>query len=331
MGLISLTKQYLAFAARTMRWAYQPGKHPLQTTIRTLVERESMGVFGAPGVQWLYSAAKARLPGVSKVMQNVFVAREQLKKLIKQGAMHTVEDWHKLPIWGNSQEAKDGKVRRIDTAAKRTLCEVGYRSLEDLTEADGKRLATWESRRIQGDERRTVRAAFMKLIANIRGPQETTLDGEIEVERFFTTEDAVDGIWRWKTQGKRKYKEQSPSNRTDDSAEVQNRGEHDHKSCIDRRTKQGASGWQKLITLTCRGGRKSGEHDEQGGNASYYGAYALKSYRPAVGDFLHCREQTHKDGAKDAVTNRWRAHSMRFGAVVKHKSLGRQSKDGSRR
>ncbi|KAL3701105.1 hypothetical protein R1sor_019127 [Riccia sorocarpa] len=60
LGLLSLTKQYTTFAARTIRWAFQPGEHPMQKTIRGLVEEENIAAFGVPGVQWLYTAAKSK-------------------------------------------------------------------------------------------------------------------------------------------------------------------------------------------------------------------------------------------------------------------------------
>ncbi|KAL3692573.1 hypothetical protein R1sor_006224 [Riccia sorocarpa] len=85
LGLISLTKQYMAFAARTMRWAYTHGGHPLQAILRGYVDDELMAAFGTPGPQWVYTAARSKLADASPVVTNIFQAWAKMKVHIKHG------------------------------------------------------------------------------------------------------------------------------------------------------------------------------------------------------------------------------------------------------
>ncbi|KAL3678784.1 hypothetical protein R1sor_021740 [Riccia sorocarpa] len=48
LGLVSLIKQHAAFAARTVRWAYMPGKNPLQRIIQKNIKAETGEAIGVP-------------------------------------------------------------------------------------------------------------------------------------------------------------------------------------------------------------------------------------------------------------------------------------------
>ncbi|KAL3678376.1 hypothetical protein R1sor_021332 [Riccia sorocarpa] len=176
LGLISLTGQYMAFTARMVRWAYHPGEHPLQRIIRAKVEELSMDAFGIPGVQWIYSPAREKIEGVSAVLRNVLATWEKLKCILRHRPLHTMEDWKGIQLWGTAQGSKDGKIRKVDSKAKKLLWEEGHKTLGDVATEDGMELAAWEQRKIRGTESRAVRTAFSKLSQQIKGPTEELED-----------------------------------------------------------------------------------------------------------------------------------------------------------
>ncbi|KAL3692711.1 hypothetical protein R1sor_006362 [Riccia sorocarpa] len=167
LGLLSLTKQYVAFAARTIRWAYQTGDHPLQKIIRAHIEEESSAAFGVPGVQWLVTPAKCRTEGKSAILNNIFRSWEVLKLKLLNRKLHTKEDWQQIPLWGTAQEAVDGQIRKVDSRARRVLWEEGYKKLGDLTDESGQNMADWEQRRYRGSEQKQVEFAYSKLLRQI--------------------------------------------------------------------------------------------------------------------------------------------------------------------
>ncbi|KAL3691611.1 hypothetical protein R1sor_005262 [Riccia sorocarpa] len=152
------------FAARTIRWAFQPGYHPLQATIRGHVDAQSVAAFGIPGAHWAYMPARTKGEGMSKVLLNVFPTWERLKKHILHPQILTKLDWDQTQIWGTTRMAKDGKVQRVDSQAKRSLWEEGYRNLSHLTLGTEAELARWDTRRIQGSEQQNVKKAYTKLV-----------------------------------------------------------------------------------------------------------------------------------------------------------------------
>ncbi|KAL3694736.1 hypothetical protein R1sor_008387 [Riccia sorocarpa] len=163
LGLVSMSKQYMVFASRTIRWAFQPGFHPMKKTIRGLLENLSMGAFGSPGVQWIYNPARLKTGGLSTVMANLFTAWGKMTPWLQHGRLHLQEDWRKIPIWGSAQCAWDGKIRRIDSQAKRLLWETGYKQLGDLTIARDDEMASWDTKKLNGVDTLAVRKAFEKL------------------------------------------------------------------------------------------------------------------------------------------------------------------------
>ncbi|KAL3698884.1 hypothetical protein R1sor_012960 [Riccia sorocarpa] len=163
LGLISLTAQYAAFAARTLRWAYHEGRHPLQLIIRATVEEMSTEAFGGPGTQWIHTTTRSKPSGVSTVVTNIMTTQEKLKVLVTAGPLHNRGDWLQIPLWDSDREAKDGKTRKVDTRAKRLLWEAGFRKLEDMTTSNREELAEWEQRRHPGVESGAVQRTFIKV------------------------------------------------------------------------------------------------------------------------------------------------------------------------
>ncbi|KAL3695540.1 hypothetical protein R1sor_009616 [Riccia sorocarpa] len=210
LGLVSLTQQYLAFVARTMRWAFQRGKHPLKSIIQGAVEDENMEAFGVPGVQWMQTHVSSKRLGKSDALKNIFATWTKLKKYVKGRTWHTVQDWEVRPLWGTAEASKDGKVRKAHSRARRLLWEVGYRRLGDLTTTDGKTLAQWEQRKIQGAEQGTVKLAFSKLTANLQGPQEITLKSDEKIRMFYETDEHPGVLWEWSTDSGEKWRNRKP-------------------------------------------------------------------------------------------------------------------------
>ncbi|KAL3684303.1 hypothetical protein R1sor_002325 [Riccia sorocarpa] len=173
LGLISLSKQHMAFTARTIRWAYQPGEHPIQKMIRRHIEEENMEAYG-------------------------------LKKIITHGTLHTKKDWEEIPIWGSDREAVDGKIRKANSQARKLLWEDGYERLGDLTTADGQVWASWEERKIRGNQQATVQTAFRRLTENIKVPGDATLKAEEIIKACYESTDQPGIVWEWSTKGGQK-------------------------------------------------------------------------------------------------------------------------------
>ncbi|KAL3681634.1 hypothetical protein R1sor_024590 [Riccia sorocarpa] len=150
-------------------------------------------------LQWLYTGSRVKSEGMSTVLANILSAWEGLKKFLKPGILYTAADWMKIPIWGTSRGSLDGKIRKLDSRAKQSLWEEGYRSLGDLTSEQRLELATWENRRIKGVDNSKVKKAYSNLTALIEGPENLTWDEAKEVH-----------VWEWSCTAGSKEKEQKP-------------------------------------------------------------------------------------------------------------------------
>ncbi|KAL3677935.1 hypothetical protein R1sor_020891 [Riccia sorocarpa] len=104
----------------------------------------------------------------------------------------------------------DGKIRKVDTHAKRLLWEDGDRHVGDLTKVDGAELAVWEERRFKGAERNSVKAAYSKTLMQLTTLEDTRLHKDEKINWFF--EDASDPykLWEWKISGRQKMEQQNP-------------------------------------------------------------------------------------------------------------------------
>ncbi|KAL3685733.1 hypothetical protein R1sor_003755 [Riccia sorocarpa] len=207
LGLLSVTHQYASFAAKTIRWAFHPGKHPLQALIRGHISLQSQVAFGIPGAQWVYTAAKPKCEGMSAVMENVFQTWESMKKWLQMPQLYTEEDWNSVQIWGTKQLSRDGKVRKVDTVARMALWEEGYRVLGDLRTDNGREIATWEQRKIKGAEMANIRKAFDKLTEQIMVAEE---GGELtgRIMRYYEEDSTTKSIWAWQINGVDKWQSQ---------------------------------------------------------------------------------------------------------------------------
>ncbi|KAL3677769.1 hypothetical protein R1sor_020725 [Riccia sorocarpa] len=166
LGLISLTKQYAAFATRTIQWAFHPREHPLQKLIRQHIVEETVEASGALGMQWITVPTRSKFAGMSK-------------------------------IWGSAQEAQDGRMRKVNSQARRLLWEDGYKKLEDMLKEGSDTMADWEDRRYKGREQRQVRKAYEQLRNQIRGPNVARMKGAEKIHVFFETDTEMGKVWEW--------------------------------------------------------------------------------------------------------------------------------------
>ncbi|KAL3692050.1 hypothetical protein R1sor_005701 [Riccia sorocarpa] len=103
-------------------------------------------------------------------------------------------------LWGTANMAKDGKVRKIDSQAKRRLWEEGYRRLEDLTIEGRTTFACWENRRIRGVQQSGARKAYIGLTEKIKEYNQDDSSAE-EIKRFYTNDLRPGMVWAWKVRG----------------------------------------------------------------------------------------------------------------------------------
>ncbi|KAL3682639.1 hypothetical protein R1sor_000661 [Riccia sorocarpa] len=160
-----------------------------------------MAAYGAPGVQWLYSASKSKAEGQSLVLSNIFKAWAKITKFIHHNALHNEKDWREIALWGSAQASKDRKIRRVNTQAKGSLWEGGYRTLEDLTTSDGRRFASWEQQRKPAVDQRAVEKAYRNLGGAIEFLDEVVLRGEDLVLGYFEANETPGEIWEWQIAG----------------------------------------------------------------------------------------------------------------------------------
>ncbi|KAL3698453.1 hypothetical protein R1sor_012529 [Riccia sorocarpa] len=127
--------------ARTIRWAFQPGDHPLQATIRGHVDAQSLAAFGIPGPQWAYTPARTKGDGMSKVLL------KKLKKHIRHPQILTRQDWDQTPIWGTAQMAKDGKIRKSaekDVVSRQGCNNHEVQQMDRFTRIDVENTGRWQ-------------------------------------------------------------------------------------------------------------------------------------------------------------------------------------------
>ncbi|KAL3685567.1 hypothetical protein R1sor_003589 [Riccia sorocarpa] len=131
-----------------------------------------------------------------------------MKPWIQYGTLLSREDWRRIPIWGSAQGARDGKIRKCNTQARKLLWEAGYMQLGDLTTDRDDTLAEWEDRKLKGVDTQNVRKAFEKLVAQVISIEETQLKEDDVVEGWFEDPNEVGTVWKWQTKGGQKYDSQ---------------------------------------------------------------------------------------------------------------------------
>ncbi|KAL3691546.1 hypothetical protein R1sor_005197 [Riccia sorocarpa] len=116
----------------------------------------------------------------------------------------------KRKLWGTVSMAKDAKVRKIDTQAKRRLWEEGYRLLGDIMKEAEPKVAAWEDRIIKEDEQENVRKAYTKVVEGITDFDTEQLRHEEKVECFYEADQGEGVIWAWQVEGREKHKNCNP-------------------------------------------------------------------------------------------------------------------------
>ncbi|KAL3690131.1 hypothetical protein R1sor_016440 [Riccia sorocarpa] len=170
LGLVSMAKQYLAFATRTIRWAYQPGEHPMKLIIQRGVEKQTYLAFGTVSPQWLYSKAKYKDAEVSQP-------------------------------GGTGRQDQNGELRGQDSPVGRRLPS---RHLGDLMDATGEDIVAWEQRRIKGIDSKNAEKAYNSLKEKVTSWNAIRRTENGQVEQAFEETHNRRVVWEWKVRGKLK-------------------------------------------------------------------------------------------------------------------------------
>ncbi|KAL3691257.1 hypothetical protein R1sor_004908 [Riccia sorocarpa] len=160
----------------------------------------------------LYNALSicGRIAVANASLLGAFCTWEKLKRNIQHRKLYTVDNWKEIALWGSSQEATDGKIRRIVSQARRTMWEAGYRRLEDLLDEEKKHLVAWENKKIPVAESKTVEKAYNRLLGLITAPNDNRLNVEEKVLRYYETKDQAGYIWAWKAKAGERQEAQTP-------------------------------------------------------------------------------------------------------------------------
>ncbi|KAL3695721.1 hypothetical protein R1sor_009797 [Riccia sorocarpa] len=117
------------------------------------------------------------------------------------------EDWREIPLWGSAQAARDNRIRKVDSAAKRTRWEAGFRKLGDLTIEGGDAIVDWVHRKFNGGEHRLAEKAFSKMIEQVTCIDEVQLKEEDKVEIYYEAREILGKVWEWTIKGEEKLQE----------------------------------------------------------------------------------------------------------------------------
>ncbi|KAL3682459.1 hypothetical protein R1sor_000481 [Riccia sorocarpa] len=116
-----------------------------------------------------------------------------------------------------NQEAKDERIRTVNSVVKTRLCEEGYRHLGDLTDASGEEIAGWEERKIHGIDSKNAERAYNALKETVLSWNSIRRVENGQIEQAFEEARNRRVVWEWKICGKLKS---NPQNWPDDTNAV---------------------------------------------------------------------------------------------------------------
>ncbi|KAL3681179.1 hypothetical protein R1sor_024135 [Riccia sorocarpa] len=137
LGLLSLQAQAQAFVAKTIRWAYSLGTHPLKNWLIHKFDAIADLRWATSHHTWITSPSRGVWPPLSPLMRHICQTWQATSTLLRPLDQLPLRPWRLLSVWGpktkgvrdNTRSAKIGPFARLKAA--------GIQDLGDLT-ADGK-------------------------------------------------------------------------------------------------------------------------------------------------------------------------------------------------
>ncbi|KAL3689717.1 hypothetical protein R1sor_016026 [Riccia sorocarpa] len=134
LGLMSLQAQSQAFVAKTVRWAYTPGQHPLKDWIRSKFQEIAELRWNSSHFTWVTSPSRGAFPPLSPLMLRVCKAWQTTAKLLAPLRNLPLLPWKKISLWGPKTPGIRGLTRSASKGQNARLKDAGVVEIGDITD-----------------------------------------------------------------------------------------------------------------------------------------------------------------------------------------------------
>ncbi|KAL3685602.1 hypothetical protein R1sor_003624 [Riccia sorocarpa] len=133
LGLISLQAQVQAFSAKTIRWAYVPGPHPLKTWLLSQFNSITLKRWGSEHDTWVSSPSSGAWPSLSPIMEHICKVWQTTAKLLSPLEQLPLPQWQRLSLWGPKVIGVRNTTRSANGGSYARLQAAGINVIGDIT------------------------------------------------------------------------------------------------------------------------------------------------------------------------------------------------------
>ncbi|KAL3686348.1 hypothetical protein R1sor_008922 [Riccia sorocarpa] len=134
LGLLSLHAQTQAFVAKTIRWAYMPGSHPLKNWLIQKFQSTAELRWNSTHLTWVTSPSKGGFPPLSPLMLRICKAWQTTAKLLSPLRHLPLLSWKQVSIWGPKNPGTRQITRSAAKGHNARLKGAGLEILWDITD-----------------------------------------------------------------------------------------------------------------------------------------------------------------------------------------------------
>ncbi|KAL3675310.1 hypothetical protein R1sor_025258 [Riccia sorocarpa] len=134
LGLMSLQAQIQAFTAKTIRWAYSPGKHPLKSWLLAKFEDIAQLRWGSSHHTWTVTPSKGLWPAMSPILLHICQVWQQTARFLAPISDLPLLAWKRLSLWGPKTTGARNVTRNANSGNFVRLKSAGLLDIGDITE-----------------------------------------------------------------------------------------------------------------------------------------------------------------------------------------------------
>lgn len=196
LGLIHLSKQTAALAAKIIIWALSSGTHTLQIIIRGKIKELSTRKWGLNDYSWIWNPCSTMPRESSTVWKNICSAWNSIKKNLAPAVPSNRLDRRNSPLWTPHTVTINMKKTGCHQIKQKLLLNEGIITLGDISNREGK-LIPWEDR---ADLPRKCKSAYIKLLGNTKADLTLSQQRRTRISIFVVESGPIDGnfIWEFK-------------------------------------------------------------------------------------------------------------------------------------
>ncbi|KAL3686499.1 hypothetical protein R1sor_009073 [Riccia sorocarpa] len=127
--------QSQAFVAKTVRWAYTPGQHPLKDWIRSKFQEIAELRWNSSHFTWVTSPSRGAFPPLSPLMLRVCKAWQTTAKLLAPLRNLPLLPWKKISLWGPKTPGIRGLTRSASKGQNARLKDARVGEIGDITDS----------------------------------------------------------------------------------------------------------------------------------------------------------------------------------------------------